>query len=134
MLLSSRHQLDVPSSDVFDPNDTPTLYPRVVDWLLDLDAGESGADDQYWMQYQQALDNNNGYKHITQIAEDGKHTGGVGELTDLCSMPVEIVRLLINMQLLTQRELQIRRGLLRRVVIKKLNSLSSGVRSCSSSE
>jgi hypothetical protein len=47
------------------------------------------------MQYQHTLDNN-GYKHITQIAEDGKHTGGVGEVADLCSMPVGITRLLIK--------------------------------------
>jgi hypothetical protein len=95
MLLSSCCQLDVPSSDVFNPDDTPTLYPRVVDWLLDLDAGEQGADDQCWTQYQHALDNNR-YKHITQIAEDGKRTGGAGELADLCSMPVGIARLLIK--------------------------------------
>ncbi|KAG1737136.1 uncharacterized protein EDB91DRAFT_1249784 [Suillus paluster] len=61
---SSSHahsHLKVPSSDSFDPNDAPTIYPHVLEWLFKLDSGKRGADGQVWGQYASVLDNS-GYK------------------------------------------------------------------------
>jgi hypothetical protein len=64
-----------------------------MDWLMELDHGERGADGQHWTQYASTLDMN-GYKCIIQITEDRKDS--TKELADLCSMPLGIARLLIK--------------------------------------
>jgi hypothetical protein len=112
--LTNIYQPPIPSSDPFDPDDVPTLYPRVDEWLTELDSTARGADGQNWAQYAGAL-NINGYTRIIQIAEDGKDTGGAKELADLCSMPVGIAKLLIkyattDCDKITKNEKKIRKG------------------------
>ena len=59
---------DIPSSDPF-PEEVPTIYPRIDEWLGELDSGERGADEQGWAQYAAPL-NKNGYTRIIQLVND----------------------------------------------------------------
>lgn len=57
---------EIPSSDAFDPEDNPMLYPRTREWLQELDMGDRGADGQQWEQYAAALESG-GYIRLVQM-------------------------------------------------------------------
>jgi hypothetical protein len=87
---------DVPSSDPFDPEENPILYPRIQDWLVSLDMGEHGADNQNWQQYTDPLARN-GFTHLIQIADEGRHDNGAASLMGICNgMPIGTARLLVK--------------------------------------
>lgn len=87
---------DVPSSDPFDPEENPILYPRIQDWLVSLDMGERGADNQNWQQYTDPLARN-GFTHLIQIADEGRNDNGAASLMGICNgMPIGTARLLVK--------------------------------------
>lgn len=105
--------LHIPSSDPFDPDKEPTLYPQVNDWLAKLDSTARGADNKNWKQYFNLFDVN-GYIHIIQIAEDGKVAGGAKELADIMSIPVGIAELIVKYAIsdcdkITKKEIRLAR-------------------------
>ena len=81
---------DIPSSDPFVPEEVPTIYPRIDEWLGELDSGERGADEQGWAQYAAPL-NKNGYTRIIQLVDDVAK-----DLAEMTGMPVGIAKLLIK--------------------------------------
>ena len=81
---------DIPSSDPFVPEEVPTIYPRIDEWLGELDSGERGADEQGWAQYAAPL-NKNGYTCIIQLVDDVAK-----DLAEMTGMPVGIAKLLIK--------------------------------------
>jgi hypothetical protein len=91
--------LEIPSSDGFEPEDEPTLYPRIDEWLTTLDAGAHGSDGQNWEQYSSVL-TTNGYLWVSQIASEGKKeegAKGAKELVDICwGMSLRTAKLLIK--------------------------------------
>ena len=68
----------------------PTIYPRIDEWLTELDSGKRGADEQGWAQYGVLL-NNNGYTHIIQLLDDK-----VKDLAEMTAMPIGMAKLLIK--------------------------------------
>lgn len=95
----TQRELDIPSSDGFEPEDEPTLYPRTNEWLATLDAGARGSDGQNWQQYSSVL-TTNGYIRVSQIASEGKSeegAKGAKELVDICwGMSLGTAKLLIK--------------------------------------
>lgn len=90
--ISESFSHEPPSSDGFNPEDTPTLYPKTRDWLQSLDSTERGADGQNWEQYAGALEAN-GYMRLVQVAEEGRGTEGAKELSRFCiGMPIGIAQ------------------------------------------
>ena len=91
--------MDIPSSDGFEPEDEPTLYPQTDEWLTTLDAGTQGSDGQNWQQYSSVLTPNR-YIRVSQIASEGKNKGGTKgakELADICwGMSLGTAKLLIK--------------------------------------
>lgn len=99
---------DAPSSDPFVPEEVPTIYPRINEWLTELDSGERGADEQGWAQYAAPL-NKNGYMRIIQLLDDEAK-----DLAEMTSMPVGMAKLLIkyakaDSDKITKREKRARR-------------------------
>jgi hypothetical protein len=87
---------DVPSSDPFNPEENPTRYPRIQDWLVSLDMGERGADNQNWQQYADPLARN-GFTRLIQIADEGRHDNSTASLTGICDgMPIGTAHLLVK--------------------------------------
>ncbi|KAJ7161100.1 hypothetical protein C8R46DRAFT_1223421 [Mycena filopes] len=75
-------------------DEPPTVYPKVDDWLLDLDNSERGADGQNFYAYAPAL-LRNGYTRIIQIAEEGDD--GVQVLREICSdMTIGTAKLILR--------------------------------------
>jgi hypothetical protein len=68
----------------------PTVYPRIDEWLTELDSGERGADKQGWAQYAEPL-NKNGYTRIIQLLDDKAK-----DLAEMTGMPVGMAKLVIK--------------------------------------
>lgn len=99
---------DIPSSDPFVPEEVPTIYPRIDEWLTELDSGERGVDQQGWAQYAVPL-STNGYTRIIQLVDDGPK-----DLAEMTGMPIGIAKLLIkyakaDSDRITKREKRARR-------------------------
>jgi hypothetical protein len=78
------------------PDDLPpSAFPRIQDWLTELDGGGRGSDGQNFAQYSQAL-LENGYTRIIQLADDGKVESGAKDLAACAGMPVGIAKLLVK--------------------------------------
>lgn len=79
-----------------DFDDNPGIYPRISDWLNDLDQGPRGEDGQNFVQYANVLERN-GYCRIFQIADEAKGQSGAHDLVGLCEgMTLGIAKLLIK--------------------------------------
>jgi hypothetical protein len=57
---------DIPTSDGLDNFDDPDLYPRIVDWLQELDHGPRGADGHNFGQHALPLQTNM-YLRVSQL-------------------------------------------------------------------
>jgi hypothetical protein len=85
-----------PQATTHIPNDLPpSAFPRIQDWLTELDAGACGSNGQNFAQYTQVLQEN-GYMCIIQLADEGKVESGAKKLAICARIPVGIAKLLIK--------------------------------------
>ncbi|KAJ7500142.1 hypothetical protein B0H11DRAFT_2189508 [Mycena galericulata] len=64
-----------PSMDSDDDDESPTLFPKIDDWLLDLDTSERGEDGHGFIKFGAAL-RDQGFARVVQLAD----LGGVAKL------------------------------------------------------
>lgn len=70
------------------------MYPKIEDWLLDLDTSERGEDGHGFRKFGQVL-RENGYTRVIQLADEGQ--GGVTALRTMCAeMPIGTAKLLMK--------------------------------------
>ncbi|KAJ7643015.1 hypothetical protein DFH06DRAFT_1477244 [Mycena polygramma] len=76
-------------------DDNPTLYPKIEDWLLELDMSEQrGEDGHHFTQFGPAL-RKNGIVRVIQIANEGEKAAAI--ILGMCEgMPVGVARLLMR--------------------------------------
>ncbi|KAK7034388.1 hypothetical protein R3P38DRAFT_2772451 [Favolaschia claudopus] len=81
--------------------DDPTLYPKIDDWLLDLDTSPRGEDGQNFRQYAAAF-REHGILRVIQLAEEGEAMGSKLLLNTIEGMKIGPARSLMQKTLLTQ--------------------------------
>lgn len=89
-----REQLDI-SSDGFDIDDNPVLFPTVRQWLEDLDASTRNVDNLNFTQYATILDTNY-YQRINQIADEGASPEATSTFARDCKIPIGVAKLLVK--------------------------------------
>ncbi|KAJ7811183.1 hypothetical protein B0H13DRAFT_1926877 [Mycena leptocephala] len=71
----------VPQASLRHDGDVPTLYPKIDDWLLELDTGERGEDGHNFSAFGARL-RGEGYMRVFQLADEGDK--GVDTLQRIC--------------------------------------------------
>ncbi|KAJ7924674.1 hypothetical protein B0H13DRAFT_2315189 [Mycena leptocephala] len=82
-----------PDADL-DDDESPTLFPKIDDWLLDLDTSERGEDGHGFSKFGAML-RNEGFARVVQILDLGAE--GEKELMKICEgMTIGVARLMIK--------------------------------------
>ncbi|KAJ7915844.1 hypothetical protein B0H13DRAFT_1871715 [Mycena leptocephala] len=82
-----------PDADL-DDDESPTLFPKIDDWLLDLDTSERGEDGHGFSKFGAML-RNEGFARVVQILDLGAE--GEKELMKICEgMMIGVARLMIK--------------------------------------
>ncbi|KAJ7883652.1 hypothetical protein B0H14DRAFT_2564728 [Mycena olivaceomarginata] len=80
--------------DDLDDDESPTLFPKIDDWLLDLDTSERGEDGHGFSKFGAML-RNEGFARVVQILDLGAE--GEKELMKICEgMTIGVARLVIK--------------------------------------
>lgn len=75
-----------------DDNESPTLFPKIDDWLLELDTSERGEDGHGFHKFGAAL-RDQGFARIVQILDFGSER----ELMNVCEgMPIGVAKLVMK--------------------------------------
>lgn len=80
--------------DSDDDDESPTLFPKIDDWLLDLDSSERGEDGHGFAKFGAVL-REHGFVRVVQLAD----LGGEGEktlLTICTGMTLGVAKLLMK--------------------------------------
>jgi hypothetical protein len=78
-----------------EPEETPTDYPLIADWLKRLDSG-SRSDGQNFARFSECL-HQNGYTRLNQLADESYRENGPRELRELCSgMTLGLAKLMLK--------------------------------------
>jgi hypothetical protein len=94
-----------------EPEDTPTNYPLIADWLKKLDSG-SRSDGLDFAQFGEPL-HQNGYTRLNQLADEYYREKGPRELTELCpGMTLGLAKLVLKYAANDCQEIKGRRSLL----------------------
>ncbi|KAJ7190854.1 hypothetical protein GGX14DRAFT_407609 [Mycena pura] len=86
---------NVPNADPdSDDDESPTLFPKIDDWLLELDTSDRGEDGHRFHQFGPAL-RNEGFARVVQILDLGAE--GEKELVKICDgMPIGVAKLMMK--------------------------------------
>ena len=78
-----------------EPEEMPTKYPLITDWLVKLDSGPR-SDGQNFARFGECL-NQNGYMRLYQLAEESRQDNGAKDLVELCpGMTLGLAKLLLK--------------------------------------